>query len=94
MNVIATRALIPTITSALMGGNAASQETFPLRSATITVPVAPGGGTDTVARLLARSLSEQWRHRNELQPAIPDSDVFKQFIRRDAARTEDVIQRA
>lgn len=68
MNVIATRVLISTIISALMGGNAASQETFPLRSANITGPIVPSGGTDTVTRLLARSLSKQWR-----QPVVAEN---------------------
>jgi tripartite-type tricarboxylate transporter receptor subunit TctC len=38
---------------------AAGQENFPMRPVQIIVPTGPGGGTDTAARLIARSLTER-----------------------------------
>jgi tripartite-type tricarboxylate transporter receptor subunit TctC len=39
-------------------GPAASQAPFPSRAVTLTVGFAPGGGTDTAARIIAKKLSE------------------------------------
>jgi tripartite-type tricarboxylate transporter receptor subunit TctC len=39
-------------------GAAAAQAGFPARAVTLTVGFAPGGGTDTAARIVARKLSE------------------------------------
>jgi tripartite-type tricarboxylate transporter receptor subunit TctC len=43
----------------IMAGSAAGQ-TFPSRPVHIIVPFPPGGGTDTLIRLLAPRLSKQW----------------------------------
>lgn len=37
-----------------------AQNTFPSKTVTMTVPVGTGGGTDLVARRLAKALSDQW----------------------------------
>lgn len=45
-------------TAALCAAGAMAQSSFPTRSVTLTVGFAPGGGTDTAARIIARKLSE------------------------------------
>lgn len=37
-----------------------AQETYPSRALRIVLPVAPGGGTDQVARLIGQGLNERW----------------------------------
>ena len=37
-----------------------AQDTFPSRLVRIVVPYPPGGGTDTIARLLADQLGRKW----------------------------------
>ena len=44
--------------AALACGDALAQANFPTRPVTLTVGFAPGGGTDTAARIIARKLSE------------------------------------
>lgn len=46
--------------AAVSAGVVSAQSVFPTRTVTITVPVGTGGGTDLVARRLAKALSEQW----------------------------------
>lgn len=46
--------------SAVCATTTLAQSTFPIKTVTITVPVGTGGGTDLVARRLAKALSEQW----------------------------------
>lgn len=46
--------------SAVCATTTLAQSTFPIKAVTITVPVGTGGGTDLVARRLAKALSEQW----------------------------------
>ena len=58
--------------TAVLTGGALAQGTFPTRTVTITVPVGTGGGTDLVARRLAKALSEQWN-----QPVVVESDSRK-----------------
>ena len=46
------------IAALLFAGTAAAQAGFPTRTVTLTVGFAPGGGTDTAARIVAKKLSE------------------------------------
>jgi tripartite-type tricarboxylate transporter receptor subunit TctC len=46
------------IAALLFAGTAAAQANFPTRTVTLTVGFAPGGGTDTAARIVAKKLSE------------------------------------
>lgn len=47
-------------TSAFLGASpAAAQDAFPSRPVTLIVPFGPGSGTDIVARILAKGMSEQ-----------------------------------
>jgi len=46
--------------SAVFAHDALAQSTYPTKTVTITLPVGTGGGTDLVARRLAKALSEQW----------------------------------
>jgi tripartite-type tricarboxylate transporter receptor subunit TctC len=53
---------IATIALAL-AGSALAQGGYPTRPVTVVVGFAPGGGTDTVARILAKNLSESLRQQ-------------------------------
>lgn len=46
------------VAALLFAGAAAAQASFPTRTVTLTVGFAPGGGTDTAARIVAKKLSE------------------------------------
>ena len=46
------------VATLLFAGAAAAQSGFPTRTVTLTVGFAPGGGTDTAARIIAKKLSE------------------------------------
>jgi tripartite-type tricarboxylate transporter receptor subunit TctC len=52
----------------IMPSQAALAQNFPTRTVTIIVPYPAGGGTDTVARSLARALSGRWN-----QPVIVEN---------------------
>ncbi len=53
-----TLAWLAFLALALASGGAAAQAGFPSRPVTLTVGFAPGGGTDTAARIVARKLTE------------------------------------
>ena len=45
---------------AAMPGVAQSQQKFPIKTIRFVVPFSPAGGTDTLARLIAQKMSENW----------------------------------
>src|SRR6185369_13499678 len=51
-----TRTMLAAV--ALVFASAVGGQSFPARSVTLTVGFAPGGGTDTAARIIAHKLSE------------------------------------
>ncbi|MEA2946935.1 MAG: hypothetical protein QOI40_2265 [Alphaproteobacteria bacterium] len=53
-------AALATLAVALANGGSRAQDTFPSRGVRIVVPYPAGGGTDTLARLLADQLSRKW----------------------------------
>ena len=52
------KALLVAVIALLAAGNAWAQGAYPSRPVTVVVGFAPGGGTDTVARIISRTLSE------------------------------------
>jgi tripartite-type tricarboxylate transporter receptor subunit TctC len=52
-------AMLITATASVLFSNGVSAQTWPARPVRIIVPFAPGGGVDTVSRLLAQKLTEQ-----------------------------------
>jgi tripartite-type tricarboxylate transporter receptor subunit TctC len=57
------RATLGLATSGLVGAfavTALAQTDYPSRQVRIIVPSSPGGGTDTVSRLLAQYFSDAW----------------------------------
>jgi tripartite-type tricarboxylate transporter receptor subunit TctC len=53
---------------ALAASGAASAQEFPDKTVRVIVPFPPGGGTDTLGRILAQKLSESWK-----QPVVVDN---------------------
>ena len=43
-----------------MTGLAQAQQKFPSRPIRFVVPLSPGGGTDTLARIIAQKMSDNW----------------------------------
>ncbi len=54
------RDLIVAVTLATAAGSAAAEASFPVRPVRMIVPLAPGGGSDIVARITAAALGEAW----------------------------------
>jgi tripartite-type tricarboxylate transporter receptor subunit TctC len=50
--------LVAVLLAALVAAPVLAQQNFPTRSVTLTVGFAPGGGTDTAARIVAKKLTE------------------------------------
>lgn len=59
MKVLAFVVQILTV-SMLMTFGAAAEEAYPSRPVRLIIPYTPGGGTDAVGRVVAKSLSERW----------------------------------
>ena len=62
-----TVAVLALIAAVMLGGPAHAQD-FPTKAVKLIVPVAPGGGTDILARVMADRLQEIWN-----QPVIVDN---------------------
>lgn len=68
MNALFVRLVaIPLTVLALSGPCAAQTEAYPTRPVRLIVPFAPGGPTDTVARVMGEQLQRQWK-----QPVVID----------------------
>lgn len=65
--------VIPQIAGAMLAatcvlGAAGAAETFPDKPVRLVVPQAPGGASDTLARIIAQGLSQQWK-----QPVVVEN---------------------
>ena len=58
---LATPAALTAI-AAIAASAAQAQDAYPSRAVRIVVPVPPGGGTDTVTRVIAQKMQENWKH--------------------------------
>ena len=60
MNQLLRACLLLVATLVAMPGAAQAQQKFPSKPIRFVVPFSPGGGTDTMARVIARKMSENW----------------------------------
>ena len=60
MNRLPRRIFSALALTAFFASGTLAQSPFPTKTVTMTVPVGPGGGTDLVARRLAKALSDLW----------------------------------
>jgi len=60
-NVMSFGAVIAACTAACLNAQTISPSDYPTRQITFVVPYAPGGGTDTVTRIIAPKLSDSWK---------------------------------
>lgn len=59
MNGAIRTAIIPLLSAALMFAGTGASAAYPDHPVRFLVGTAPGGGTDTIARILAQALSEK-----------------------------------
>jgi tripartite-type tricarboxylate transporter receptor subunit TctC len=60
LSTMARFAAAALIAACAMPGGAHAQQKFPTKPIRIIVPFSPGGGTDTMARVIAQKMSENW----------------------------------
>jgi tripartite-type tricarboxylate transporter receptor subunit TctC len=58
--IVSSLIALATLLAVLAAGNARAQDAYPSRVVRIVVPYPAGGGTDTLARLLADQLGHKW----------------------------------
>jgi tripartite-type tricarboxylate transporter receptor subunit TctC len=58
-----------------LAGQAAAQAGFPSRSVTLTVGFAPGGGTDTAARIVPLTLGMRFPNVFVVHPDVPAKNI-------------------
>jgi tripartite-type tricarboxylate transporter receptor subunit TctC len=64
----AARSILASALTVLAVGSALAQDAYPNRAVRIVVPFPAGGGTDTVTRVIAQKMSENWK-----QPVVVDN---------------------
>ena len=60
MNQLIRVFAIIAVALAVLPGVAAAQQKFPTKTIRFVVPFSPGGGTDTLARIIAQKMSDNW----------------------------------
>ena len=80
------RFLASILALAFLAPSALAQAPFPSRTITMVVGFAPGGGTDTVARILAKTVSEQMGQQVVVDnKAGAGGNIAAEFVARSAA---------